>query len=189
MTFIPRNDNRICFIDCGRLDCGRLDCICKSGRNFTYIDAEKIVKDAFKDIEKPKERKVIAITGCKTFGSIEMGKYCGMPDCDNCKRNSELMLKLMQEEVEKQMKDLEMKTILEKVEAECSRQDEKWGIRNMHPASWFLILNEEIGESAQEVNDADHDTNKIDLEKYETELIQSAAVIIQMIKNIQHYGK
>lgn len=82
-----------------------------------------------------------------------------------------------------------MKEIFKKVEKECDKQDVKWGVRNMHPASWFLILTEEIGEAAMEVNDAGHMTDQIDLEKYEAELVQCASVIFQMIKNIKHYEK
>lgn len=82
---------------------------------------------------------------------------------------------------------METNEIFEKIQNECTKQDIKWGIRNMHPASWFLILNEEIGEAAMEVNDASHITSQMNLEQYEMELIQSAAVIIQMIKNIKHY--
>ena len=77
--------------------------------------------------------------------------------------------------------------IFDEILNECNRQDEKWGVRDLHPASWFLILNEEIGEAAMEVNDAEQIAENIDLENYRTELVQSAAVIVQMIKNIKYY--
>ena len=77
--------------------------------------------------------------------------------------------------------------IFDEILNECNRQDEKWGVRDLHPASWFLILNEEIGEAAMEVNDAEQIAEDIDLENYRTELVQSAAVIVQMIKNIKYY--
>ena len=70
---------------------------------------------------------------------------------------------------------------------ECNRQDEKWGVRNQHPAVWLSILTEEIGEVAKEINDGGFDTAKIDLEKYRAELIQCGAVITQMLKNTKDY--
>jgi NTP pyrophosphatase (non-canonical NTP hydrolase) len=77
--------------------------------------------------------------------------------------------------------------IYEKIQAECDRQDEKWGIRNNHPLEWLAILFEEVGEVAMEVNDAGHAVEKLDLDKYETELVQCGAVITQMLKNIDNY--
>lgn len=78
-------------------------------------------------------------------------------------------------------------SIYEKIQAECDRQDEKWGIRNNHPLEWLTILYEETGEVAMEVNDAGHDVANLDMDKYETELIQCGAVITQMLKNIDQY--
>jgi NTP pyrophosphatase (non-canonical NTP hydrolase) len=171
--FRAYDDKRICFMDCG------IDyCVCKQRQHL-----QGTIESVFSQPE-PKERKVVAYTGCSTYGMIEYDRFCGDPHCKNCKERSENIIKIFQEEIIKQNKMIE---IFDKIQNECDRQDQKWGIRNMHPASWFLILNEEIGESAQEVNDAGHETDKINLEQYEMELVQSAAVIVQMIKNIQHY--
>ena len=78
-------------------------------------------------------------------------------------------------------------SIYEKIQAECDRQDEKWGVRNNHPLEWLTILYEETGEVAMEVNDAGHDVANLDIDKYETELVQCGAVITQMLKNISQY--
>lgn len=82
---------------------------------------------------------------------------------------------------------MENKEIFEKINKECDRQDKKWGIRNNHPIEWLAILFEEVGEVAMEVNDSHQQVDHLDLEKYETELVQCGAVITQMIKNIELY--
>lgn len=75
----------------------------------------------------------------------------------------------------------------EKYNQECKRQDAKWGIRDQHPLVWMNILMEEIGEVSKEINESGFDTKKLNLENYETELVQCGAVITQMIKNIKYY--
>lgn len=82
---------------------------------------------------------------------------------------------------------LENMYLSEKIQEECDRQDQKWGVRNQHPLAWLAILMEEVGEVTQEVNDAHHEISRMNLENYRTELVQCGAVIQQMIKNIQHY--
>lgn len=84
-------------------------------------------------------------------------------------------------------KNLKICTCLKKIQEECDRQDQKWGVRNQHPLAWLAILMEEVGEVTQEVNDAHHEISRMNLENYRTELVQCGAVIQQMIKNIQHY--
>ena len=84
---------------------------------------------------------------------------------------------------------LENMYLSEKIQEECDRQDQKWGVRNQHPLAWLAILMEEVGEVTQEVNDAHHEISRMNLENYRTELVQCGAVIQQMIKNIQHYEK
>lgn len=81
------------------------------------------------------------------------------------------------------------KNIYKKYQKECDRQDEKWGVRNNHPLEWLAILSEEVGEVAMEINDANHKIENLDLDKYETELIQCGAVITQMLKNIDLYRR
>lgn len=82
---------------------------------------------------------------------------------------------------------LENMYLSEKIQEECDRQDQKWGVRNQHPLAWLAILMEEVGEVTQEVNNANHEISRMNLENYRTELVQCGAVIQQMIKNIQHY--
>lgn len=81
-----------------------------------------------------------------------------------------------------------MQEILDKIQAECNKQDAKWGAdRNLHPLEWACILGEEVGEVQKELNDAWFNIDKINLDNYETELIQVAAVACQTLKNIKYY--
>ena len=81
------------------------------------------------------------------------------------------------------------KNVTELISDECQRQDELWGIRNQHPLVWMTILQEEIGEVANEICEGDFDVSKMNLVNYKTELVQCAAVIQQMIKNIEGYNQ
>lgn len=75
-----------------------------------------------------------------------------------------------------------------KVLAEMERQDNKYGAdRNLIPNDWISILTEEVGEVAKEWNDASLDVEGLNLENYEVELIQVAAVALQAVKNIKKY--
>lgn len=79
-----------------------------------------------------------------------------------------------------------MKTILNEVAAERLRQNEKWGEQNHHPVEWLAILTEETGEVAKEVVELtfsnDETEVKTRLQNYRMELIQVAAVAVQMIE-------
>ncbi len=69
------------------------------------------------------------------------------------------------------------------IAAEIMRQDQKFGAdRSAHPLVWQSILLEEIGEAAQEINDADFSHEQLS-GNYRTELVQVAAVAIQAILN------
>lgn len=69
------------------------------------------------------------------------------------------------------------------IAAEILRQDQKFGADNSaHPLVWQSILLEEIGEVAQEINDADFSPEELS-GNYRTELIQVAAVAIQAVLN------
>lgn len=128
------------------------------------------------------ERKITFTRGCiNGKGGVTNPFFnCGDSKCQSCSN----MSKIVNKELENQIEEA---TIFDEIRKEIDRQDQKWGVRNQHPATWFLILNEEIGEAAMEVNDVNHDASKINKEKYRTELIQSCAVLIQMIKNIKDY--
>lgn len=61
------------------------------------------------------------------------------------------------------------------IAAERERQDAKWGQQNHDPATWLLILTEELGE----VSKARLEHKPAD---YILELIQSAAVIVAWLE-------
>ena len=75
------------------------------------------------------------------------------------------------------------KKITQDVITEIKRQDDKWGKdRDNHPLVWLSILQEEFGELAKEINDADFQFKNLS-ENYRTELVQIVAVGMQAIKN------
>lgn len=65
--------------------------------------------------------------------------------------------------------------IFNEIKKERIRQDEKWGIQNHSPETWFLILGEEIGEAQKAVLEND-------LPKYREEMVQVVAVAVAMIE-------
>lgn len=79
-----------------------------------------------------------------------------------------------------------MEAILAEIKAERLRQNEKWGEQNHHPVEWLAILSEETGEVAKEVVELtfsnDESEVKTRLQNYRMELIQVAAVAVQMIE-------
>ena len=72
-------------------------------------------------------------------------------------------------------------SVLRCVYDERLRQQELWGKQNHQPHRWLAILLEEVGEVAKEVNDADEGA-AMDWDAYREELIQVAAVAVQMIE-------
>lgn len=73
--------------------------------------------------------------------------------------------------------------IVQDIISEIERQDNKWGMdRDNHPLVWLSILQEEVGELAKEINDADFQIENLS-ENYRTELIQIISVGMQAIKN------
>lgn len=150
-------------------------------KGFTKKRIQEAVNLVFNQREPTEGRQIVFLRGCiNTPGGVDGLYNCGDPDCPGCSN----MNKLMVEEIQSQ---IEEHGIFAKIEKETDRQDQKWGVRNSHPLAWLAILTEEVGEVAQEINDAGHNVDQLDLEKYETELVQCAAVIVQMIKNIKHY--
>lgn len=93
--------------------------------------------------------------------------------------------------------------IIDEIKAERERQDKKWGVQNHSPIEWIGILTEEVGEAAKEavdyhfakVNHKGSDEKLIELEEgltisnYRQELIQVAAVAVQMIECIDRNGR
>lgn len=154
-----------------------------------YRNSKKISKEfiedsinyIFKNNPPIEDKKSVIKRGCiHSTDLVDVMHNCGDIKCPGCVNTNQMLIN----ELEKQAEESK---IFSEIQTEINKQDIKWGIRNQHPASWFLILNEEIGEAAQEVNDAGHDTSQLDTLNYRTELIQSCAVLIQMIKNIKHY--
>ena len=75
------------------------------------------------------------------------------------------------------------------VEDERAAQDDRWGEQNHDPAMWLTILQEEIGECAQEVLRMNFDRDKKGEVKmthrlnYRRELIQVTAVAMAMLES------
>ena len=70
---------------------------------------------------------------------------------------------------------------------ERDRQNAKWGIQNHTPIEWCAILTEEVGEVNKEALEFHFkrfykDTGQ--LERYEKELIQVAAVALAMLESL-----
>lgn len=91
-------------------------------------------------------------------------------------------------------------TIYEEIQDERTRQNEKWGEQNHLPIEWIAILTEEVGEASKEALDHHFinglgDSYGLDcsdkaksiiqqerMKKYRKEIIQVAAVAVQMIE-------
>lgn len=71
--------------------------------------------------------------------------------------------------------------VLAEILEERHRQDQKWGEQNHSPIEWQGILMEEVGEQAREANE-NHFEGKDSLVKYRKELVQVAAVAVNMIE-------
>lgn len=76
--------------------------------------------------------------------------------------------------------------VLAEVQAERTRQDERWGEQNGHDFEWVSILTEEVGESAQAANEANFKSSKTrgDFTHLREELVQVAAVAVAWIEAI-----
>lgn len=74
--------------------------------------------------------------------------------------------------------------IIEEVLAERRRQDEKWGEQNHQPVEWLMILAEEVGEANKAALEMYFDHYYDAYRGYREELIQVAAVAIQMIESL-----
>lgn len=81
-----------------------------------------------------------------------------------------------------------MRKVLQEIEAERLRQDEKWGQQNHSPEKWNIILDEEIGEFKRELCEAvfekHDDIKKRRLQKMREELIQTAAVAVVWVESL-----
>ena len=100
-----------------------------------------------------------------------------------------------------------MQKILDEIKAERQRQNEKWGEQNHSVIEWQAILMEEVGEASKEAVDfhfqnpykdgrgelqevSENDVvQRIRLRNYRKELIQIAAVAVQMIECLDRNGR
>lgn len=76
--------------------------------------------------------------------------------------------------------------ICKEVLEERKRQDIKWGEQNHAPMEWVPILGEEFGEVSKAALEEyfNHNNKSGDFKEYRKELIQVAAVAIQMIESL-----
>ena len=98
-----------------------------------------------------------------------------------------------------------MEKILNEIKAERKKQNEKWGEQNHKGIEWIAILSEEVGEASREILDhyfknpvknsegeyvspANGD-QALRLSRYREELIQVAAVAVQMIECLDRNGR
>lgn len=95
-----------------------------------------------------------------------------------------------------------MENILNEIKGERQRQNAKWGEQNHSIIEWQAILMEEVGEAAKEAVDYHFANGKINphlkagknlqnqrLIDYRKELIQVAAVAVQMIECLDRNSK
>lgn len=68
-------------------------------------------------------------------------------------------------------------SVLSEVFAERSRQDDKWGQQDHHPAYWIGVLGEEFGEACK-------GAVEFDKEAYRRELIETAAVAVAAVESL-----
>ena len=89
------------------------------------------------------------------------------------------------------------KDIYKEIKQERKSQNEKWGEQNHQPIEWIAILTEEVGEASKEALDyrfknlvkrgvdkyhPDPEDQQLRLSRYREEMIQVAAVAVQMIE-------
>lgn len=93
--------------------------------------------------------------------------------------------------------------ILVEVYNEREKQNQKWGEQNHRPIEWIAILSEEVGEASKHAleghflhpipnmfgkdmtkKDSDLDIEEYHYKKYREELIQVAAVAVQMVESL-----
>lgn len=86
--------------------------------------------------------------------------------------------------------------------SERQRQDAKWGVQYHNLPEWIAILTEEVGEASKEAVDYHFEndisdftavrrkqSNKIRLQDFRKELIQVAAVAVQIVEHIDQGEK
>jgi NTP pyrophosphatase (non-canonical NTP hydrolase) len=75
------------------------------------------------------------------------------------------------------------KMVLDLIDAEREKQDQKWGAdRHLPPDTWFCVLGEEVGEVARGINE--HDSDQL-----VAELIQVGAVVVAWLEDYFYQTK
>ena len=75
--------------------------------------------------------------------------------------------------------------ILAEISLERDKQMAKWGKQDHPLPYWLAILAEEFGEAAKEIVDSPHQPTP----NLRTELIQLAAVAVQMLEDLENQGQ
>lgn len=84
--------------------------------------------------------------------------------------------------------------IIDDIIKERERQNKKWGVQDHSPEMWITILTEEVGEAAKEACDyfnsnSGNPAAQLEiLKRYRAEVIQVAAVAVQMVEALDRSG-
>lgn len=92
-----------------------------------------------------------------------------------------------------------MEKTITQIQAEITKQNQKFGIQNHSPIEWMAILMEEVGEASQaavdwhfkypsKIKDETVEFSELQnqrLQNYKTELVQVAAIAVQMIESLE----
>ena len=81
-----------------------------------------------------------------------------------------------------------MSNVMKEVKRERERQEVKWGQQDHHPFHALAILMEEVGEASQAAVQAVGEPGKKGWTEYRKELIQVAAVAVQMVEAFDRNG-
>lgn len=95
-----------------------------------------------------------------------------------------------------------MQKVLDEIKQERQRQNQKWGVQSHNLVEWMAILTEEVGEASKEAVDyhfknladggfagmiaPNEATQKRRLGRFRKELIQVAAVAVQIIEDLDN---
>lgn len=88
---------------------------------------------------------------------------------------------------EDKQEDPTVKVLFEVLE-ERHRQDVKWGVQHHSIYKWLAILSEEVGEAAEAMLDAERTGRADDIAHLREELVQTAAVAVEMVEALDRQG-
>jgi NTP pyrophosphatase (non-canonical NTP hydrolase) len=83
-----------------------------------------------------------------------------------------------------------MDDILDLVHRECNRQERKWGVQTHDDNKWMVILTEEVGEAAMDINELGDgsltpEVREELINRLRSELAQVAAVAVSWLDCIE----